>query len=64
MSINIKLTSRYILFVIYDDESQYPSTNKHVMEKTVIFEENIFQLNLARKFEKLSDLSLFGHKCD
>ena len=25
---NIKLTSRYTLFVIYDDKSHYPSSNK------------------------------------
>ena len=32
------------------------------MEKTVICEENIFQLNLNRRFKKQSDLSLYGHK--
>ena len=32
--------------------------------KTVICEENKFQLNLAKRCEKRSDLSHFDHKCD
>ena len=40
------------MFVIYDDKSHYPSTN--VTEKTVICEENIFHLDLARRFKKRS----------
>ena len=64
MSKNIKLTSRYTVFVIYEDKSHYPSTYKRVMKKTVICEENIYQLNLVRRFKKQCDLSLYGHKFD
>ena len=59
MSKNIKLTSRYIVFVIYEDKSHYPSTCYCVTEKTVICEENIYQLNLVRRFKKQSNLSLY-----
>ena len=34
------------------------------MEKTVICEENIYQLNLVRRFKKQSDLSLYEYKFD
>ena len=34
------------------------------MEKTVICEENIYQLNLVRRFKKQSNLSLYDHKFD
>ena len=33
-------------------------------EKTVICEENIYQLNLVRRFKKQSDLSLDEYKFD
>ena len=54
ISANIKLTFRYTVFVIYNDKSHYPSTY-NVLWKTVICEENIFQLNLPRRFKKQSD---------
>ena len=34
------------------------------MERTVICEENIYQLNLVRRFKKQSNLSLNGRKFD
>ena len=34
------------------------------MEKTVICEENIYQLNLMRRFKEQSDLSLYEYKFD
>ena len=64
MSKNIKLTSRYIVFVIYEDKSHYPSTYNVLRKKTVICEENIYQLNLVRRFKKQSDLSLYEYKFD
>ena len=63
MSKNIKLTFRYIVFVIYEDKSHYPSTY-NVLRKKVICEENIYQLNMVRRFKKQSDLSLYEYKFD
>ena len=62
MSKNIKLTSRYTVFVIYQDKSHYSSTYNVLQKKTVICEENIYRLNLVRRFKKQSDLSLYDHK--
>ena len=66
ISENIKLTSRYTVFVIYDDHSNYPSTYNVFTEKQsyTVCEENIFQLNLVSRFKKQSDLSLYEHKFD
>ena len=64
MSKNIKLTSRYTVFVIYEDKSHYPSTYTVLQKKPVICEENIYQLNLVRRFKKQSELSLYDHKFD
>ena len=59
---NNKLISRYTVFVIYDDKSHYPSNHKG--KKTVICEENIFQLNLVRRFKKRSNLLHLDHIFD
>ena len=64
MSKNIKLTSRYTVFVIYEDKSHYPSAYNVLRKKPVICEENIYQLNLMRRFKKQSDLSLYEYKFD
>ena len=64
MSKNIKLASRYTVFLMYDDKSHYPSTYNVLRKKTLICQENIYQLNLVRKFKKRSDLSLYDHKFD
>ena len=61
MSENINLISRYTVFVLYDDKSHYPNTY-NVLRKTVICEENIYQLNLVKRFKKRYDLSLYDHK--
>ena len=45
MSEIIKFASRYTVIVIYDDKSHYPFTY------AIICEENIFQLNLVRRFK-------------
>ena len=42
MSINIKLTSTYKLFVIYDDQSHYLSTNNIIMEKKQSYVRRIY----------------------
>ena len=64
MSKNIKLTSRHTVFVIYEDKSHYPSTYNVLPKKTVICEENVYQLNLVRRFKKQSDLSRYKYKFD
>ena len=64
MSKNIKLTSRYIVFVIYEEKSHYPSTYNVLQKKQSLCEENIYQLNLVRRFKKQSDLSLYEYKFD
>ena len=51
------------MFVTYDDKSYYPCTC-NVLRKKVICEENIYQLNLVKRFKKWSDLSLYDHKSD
>ena len=64
MSKNIKLTSRYVVFVIYEDKSHNPSTYNVLRKKQSLCEENIYQLNLVRRFKKQSDLSLYEYKFD
>ena len=54
MSKNIKPTSKYTVFVIYDDKSHYPSTY-NVLRKKQSCEEKVY---------KRSDLSLHDHKFD
>ena len=51
------------MFVTYDDKSYYPCTC-NVLRKKVICEENIYQVNLVKRFKKWSDLSLYDHKSD
>ena len=51
------------MFAIHDDKSHYSSI-KNILRKTLICEENIFQLYMARRFQKRSDLSFQDHKFD
>ena len=51
MSEIITLNSRYTVFIINEDKSPNPSSYNVLRKKTVICEENILQLNLARRLK-------------
>ena len=64
MSKNIKLTSRYTVFEIYEDKSHYPSAYNVLRKKQSYVRRIYIMLNLVRRFKKQSDLSLYEYKFD
>ena len=55
MSKNIKLTSRYTVFVIYEDKSHYLSTYNVLWKNCHMKGEYIYQLNLVRRFNEFNE---------